>query len=290
MKTRNAAFIITAISGLAGITGNNAAVAQSTVQVSLNLHYTDPGNQALGGKWFLIAKTNGPNGIAGISAYMTNINTSGIVYGNGGVPGDGYAAPVTDMTLGAILNNGEPFFGVFGSAVLLTYGQDTANGPIILDVGQGAGTPGNIAVDPLGDAEWNHAALIAKGAFGAAAPAFTSLGPNSTSANVFANSSTTPASNFGVDATVTTIVRALAISGDYNGDGSVDAADYVLWRKDPASYGGTTVGYNTWRANFRDTSGSGSSAAANSAVPEPATPMLLILAAAGWFFRRGRVA
>jgi len=35
------------------------------------------------------------------------------------------------------------------------------------------------------------------------------------------------------------------LNGDYNGDGKVDAADYVAWRKDPADHGGTPDGYNT---------------------------------------------
>jgi hypothetical protein len=38
--------------------------------------------------------------------------------------------------------------------------------------------------------------------------------------------------------------------GDYNENGTVDAADYVAWRNDPASHGGNPAGYNTWRANF----------------------------------------
>ena len=44
-------------------------------------------------------------------------------------------------------------------------------------------------------------------------------------------------------------------SGDFNDDGKVDAADYVLWRK--TIY--TTEGYIGWKSNFgRGTSGSGS--------------------------------
>jgi hypothetical protein len=39
---------------------------------------------------------------------------------------------------------------------------------------------------------------------------------------------------------------ALAMPGDYNGDGTVDAADYVVWRK----IDGTQGGYNAWRTNF----------------------------------------
>ena len=39
-------------------------------------------------------------------------------------------------------------------------------------------------------------------------------------------------------------------TGDYNGNGAVDAADYVLWRKSPGDFGGSPTGYNTWRSNF----------------------------------------
>jgi hypothetical protein len=44
------------------------------------------------------------------------------------------------------------------------------------------------------------------------------------------------------------------LEGDYNGDGGVDAADYVWWRKND---GGNPAGYNTWRANFGATGGGG---------------------------------
>jgi hypothetical protein len=68
-----------------------------------------------------------------------------------------------------------------------------------------------------------------------------------------------------------------ALSGDYNADGIVDAADYVVWRKNPNAHGGD-AGYNTWRTNFDRPAGSGSSlgAGAADAIPEPAS---LILAA-----------
>ena len=61
-------------------------------------------------------------------------------------------------------------------------------------------------------------------------------------------------------------------AGDYNGDGKVDGADYVIWRNDPSSFGGAG-GYDTWRANFGAGSGSGVSLAS---VPEPCSVMLLI--------------
>lgn len=60
--------------------------------------------------------------------------------------------------------------------------------------------------------------------------------------------------------------------GDYNGDGKVDAADYVLWRNSPGDFGGDPNGYNTWRANFGAPSGLG----AASGVPEP-TALILVM-------------
>ncbi len=66
----------------------------------------------------------------------------------------------------------------------------------------------------------------------------------------------------------------VALPGDYNGDGAVNAADYVAWRKNPAGFGGNPAGYNTWRMNFGRTSGSGS-AISGAAVPEPASAILL---------------
>jgi hypothetical protein len=77
-----------------------------------------------------------------------------------------------------------------------------------------------------------------------------------------------------------------ALVGDYNGNGSVDAADYVVWRnnvggnasafaagsRDPANTG--PIGqddYAAWRANFGDALAVG----ATSAVPEPMTVWLV---------------
>ena len=66
---------------------------------------------------------------------------------------------------------------------------------------------------------------------------------------------------------------ATSLDGDFNGDGKVDAADYVVWRKSD----GSQPGYNEWRTNFGRNSGSASGQVA-AAVPEPAS---LALAALG---------
>jgi hypothetical protein len=65
--------------------------------------------------------------------------------------------------------------------------------------------------------------------------------------------------------------------GDHNGDGSVNAADYVVWRKNPIGFGGD-AGYTAWRSNFGNPPGSGSAVVGGS-VPEPATGGLLLLSA-----------
>lgn len=87
-----------------------------------------------------------------------------------------------------------------------------------------------------------------------------------------------------------------AIPGDYNGDGIVDAADYVGWRD---TLGSTTTlaadgngnneidagDYDVWRANFGRTAGSGASES-NSAVPEPTSALALLAGVAAMCLRR----
>lgn len=82
------------------------------------------------------------------------------------------------------------------------------------------------------------------------------------------------------------------LTGDYNQDGRVDAADYTIWRH---SLGSTTdlradgnlngvvdaADYDLWRANYGATLGSGAGAIASAAVPEPTTVVLLIMAVSG---------
>ncbi len=66
---------------------------------------------------------------------------------------------------------------------------------------------------------------------------------------------------------------ALSLQGDYDGNNRVDEADYVVWRMDPASFGGAG-GYDAWRSNFGASISSGSGSAFQFAVPEPTTVVL----------------
>jgi hypothetical protein len=62
-----------------------------------------------------------------------------------------------------------------------------------------------------------------------------------------------------------------SLEGDYNTDGTVDAADYVVWRKN----GGPQQEYETWRANFGATASGG--AVSNATAPEPPPGVLLLI-------------
>jgi hypothetical protein len=86
--------------------------------------------------------------------------------------------------------------------------------------------------------------------------------------------------------------------GDYNSDGIVDAADYVVWRNTlgelgpdlPADGNGNleidTGDYDVWRANFRQTSVRSPSASFN--LPEPQTVAMLVGAISALFGRGHR--
>ena len=89
---------------------------------------------------------------------------------------------------------------------------------------------------------------------------------------------------------VATSTFATPLLGDYNQNGVVDAADYVVWRKNSGS--GTSLpnddtpgvgpdDFTRWRTHFGQTgsgSGVGSGLLAGSSVPEPSCLGLLVIA------------
>jgi hypothetical protein len=86
------------------------------------------------------------------------------------------------------------------------------------------------------------------------------------------------------------------VPGDYNDDGKVDAADYVVWRKSegtmatlPNDPHGGAIGalqFNTWRANFGSMGGEGagnSPGSTNGNIPEPAGILMVLIASVAVF-------
>jgi hypothetical protein len=86
----------------------------------------------------------------------------------------------------------------------------------------------------------------------------------------------------------TTGVLTVGLPGDFNFDGVVDTADYIVWRK----IDGTPEGYNTWRANFGRTVSSSASVGDSSdypaRVPEPTSLLLIVLGAMAFSARSRR--
>ena len=79
---------------------------------------------------------------------------------------------------------------------------------------------------------------------------------------------------------ILSVTGPASLAGDYNDNGKVDAADYVVWRRGlGTTY--TQTEYDVWRAHFGQTTGNGraipSAQPLPAAVPEPCSLVLLCL-------------
>lgn len=84
------------------------------------------------------------------------------------------------------------------------------------------------------------------------------------------------------------LVQVSAVqTGDFNGDGTINAADYVVWRKGLGTTH-TQNDYNIWRAHFGQTTGSGVGTSPNAAIPEPRTLVMFVAALIGCSIPIGR--
>jgi T5SS/PEP-CTERM-associated repeat protein len=81
---------------------------------------------------------------------------------------------------------------------------------------------------------------------------------------------------------IVTVVSGLP--GDYNNNGKVDAADYVVWRENPGGIY-TPNDYTTWRASFGNPPGSGAGLGGQS-VPEPSAILVALTIFVGSLPRR----
>jgi hypothetical protein len=81
---------------------------------------------------------------------------------------------------------------------------------------------------------------------------------------------------------------AAGLPGDYNSDGAVNAADYVVWQKT----NGLPAGYNTWRTHFGESMPGFGGIGGASGVPEPGSLLLALTAGiaiiGSFLFRRIR--
>ncbi|MCI0333412.1 MAG: hypothetical protein L0228_09335 [Planctomycetes bacterium] len=285
------------------------AARSQTIDVSLNVHYAVPSDVTSGGTWQIVAKSSHA-GIAGLNLRLTGINPAALQEGpRGTVNGtDGAGFFVLDefpnINYRTLFVAQEPAFPSAGQEESAFYGVGTlANGtpgtvgPVLNSLTNVQDVPWATG-DVFGNAAWNTAAMFASGTFAAnVTPAFFS----GSSGSVFISPGTSMAFGPVGAAALTTIVRTNLQSAlpDYNNNGVVDTADYVIWRKGMPAADGNGNGmidagdYDLWVQHFGESTapgaGGGSFAGGNSgAVSEPASGLTLVSALFCGLFPRRR--
>lgn len=201
------------------------------------------------------------NGVLNLNGKTLNISGSGQININNSVTG-----------LGSIVNGGG--LGTGGSTGLS--GDLTSTGTLDIDVGgSGANAFDSWAVTGNAVLSGTLSVDAVDGFTPTAGQTFTVLTASSVSAASLTLGGP-DASMFNLIKTPTSLVLqavGAGVVGDYNNDGNVNAADFVLWRKNPAANGGAG-GYTDWRQNF----GSGGVGSGGGAVPEPTSLLLVLMA------------
>lgn len=293
-------------------------VHAQTIDLSLNVLYSTASDINSGGIWELVAKTSN-FGLAGAEVLVKNISTAADRAPSATVNGTDIAgfnifvdhtySTYRSLIFGQAailpLPGGHEQGAFYGVGQLANGVPDWSGRPVgtnfegptfttltaPLEIPWGTG-------DVFGNVAWASAARLASGAFPAGVtPAFVA----GSSGNVFTSLGTSTSFGNSVAATVSTIVRTNFItSADYNHNGVVDAADYVLWRNTLNQFvtpgtgaDGSNNGvidqadYDFWRANFGVSGGAGGGASlSTSAVPEPGVASILALGTLGLVSRR----
>lgn len=300
----------------------SGVVAQS-IDVSLNLDYADNADLSSGGTWQLAVKTSDA-GLAAISLGLTGIappnaesirTPSGIV-NNGDAAGlfgevatfptAGYFA-FTAGSQAPVAAGEQPWIYGIGSIVDPAGGspnfpgqdpETTSIGPELTTFAQPEFVPWGTG-DFLNEVPWQHAAILFGGTFAAGqTPAFYAADGFVNEGGVFltAPSMADELGTLSASFEVTTTVRSdfgVFVAGDYNADGTVNLADYTLWRDtlgatvDPGTGADgmpdgliDSADYTVWKNNFGASAGSlVANSLQTSRVPEPQSVTLTLFAA-----------
>ncbi len=263
-----------------------------------------------------VGPNGGPTGYTvfdsnGIPTTVTSFNPVNEISGGDFRLGITFAATANEVWGKQISQNAEftTYSGAAGTGVASTL--LTAAGEAPMDFAIIQGTPLLAAVDTNFVGGSNSPTVRVYDVSNPAAPALLASGfstndllpgnPNGTGSvkwgAISGNTATLYAltSNQGIQAFTFTLELPVENSGDYNGNGVVDAADYTIWRDtlgDPVANGTGADGDNNglieqadfdfWKARFGNIAGNGAGAgaeAATAAVPEPANFSLLVLTA-----------
>jgi hypothetical protein len=281
-----------------------SAAFSQTIDLRLNVFYEDPADRDSGGFWQLIAKST-DFGIAGLNVRLTGVNST--VFNEaprGNVNGSDPAGfAVFDELAGGYLITQEPAFpdgsgeleGAFYGVGNVPEGDPRAPShphpfPVsaltnLQDV-PWASPPD----DPffVGPSDWDNAAKFLSGTFddgmqpefgaGTTGYVFTTVG----TPTMFGHAQLASIGLLDIESNFDPGLP------DYNLDDSVDAADYVVWRKGglpwadgdgDGAFNNDPDDYDEWRLHFAEVSSPGSSGRPAGAVPEPASVILLFSAA-----------
>ncbi len=295
------------------------------IDLSLNVFYNNPSSPASGGTWEVVAKSDGA-GIAGLQMYLTDIATwsprgpRGLVNGSDPAgfsiffadpePGFGFTEIIAGQALldASDMSPTDEQTAFYGVGTLTNGAPDypgkpagtNSIGPVFTSLTNVEGVPWATG-DAFGNAAWNTAARIASGTFTPGDTPGFFFGPSFiSSGNVFRMVGTSKVyGQLSDNINATTIVRsnlAGVILPDYNLNGVVDAADFVIWRKTNGQMGSNLAAdgnndgrvdqldYDLWRMQVGAMAGAGAAIGGSgdlstSTVPEPSASVLLVLGA-----------
>jgi hypothetical protein len=186
-----------------------------------------------------------------LGAGTVNLNSG--TTGGGSVTNSGTLGTAGSSSIGGSLNStGTIDIDINGAGNLVQYdslivsGNATLGGTLDIDLADGLATPDSITVLTAGNITNNGITLG---------------GPDG---NLFTIDPAALASG-----NLTLVTGGGGLAGDFNGDGTVNAADYTVWQ-DGLGGAYTVADYGIWKGNFGATSATGSSIA----VPEPAALLL----------------
>jgi T5SS/PEP-CTERM-associated repeat protein len=241
---------------------------------------------------------------AGVLASTSGVND---VYGTVRIQGVGSKISVAGQSTlvfhEPVTNAGGTISVEAGSSIVYLQGLTAAGGSTFFSVGLSSGSAGGL-FNPLAVS----GAVNLEGALGVNLdPGYSpTAGENfvvlSASGGIFGSLSLASAPplpggmQWNLEFTPTTVVLSVVATGDYNGNGVVDAADYIVWRNSQAQEGPGLAAdadgdqivdvddYNFWRSRLGSVVSSGFGGSVS--IPEPSAIALLVMAAAYLRVRR----
>jgi autotransporter-associated beta strand protein len=269
------------LQGSAGLTvsaGSGATTFDGTITGSGTFTKGGASTQILGGN-----NTLGPVSVSGGKLLFNGTNTTGAVtVGNTATLGG------TGSVSGAVTVNSGGHIAPGESIESLGVGPLTLNIGSVLDIELAApGASDLINVGGLLTLNGGSVNLTDLGGMDAGLYTLINYGTRSGSVDNLGAPTGGPTDfQYKLVDTGSSISLLVSIPGDFNLDGVVDGADFLIWRKD----NGPQTDYDMWRANYGRAAGSGSGAGlgGSASVPEPEALVLLLSSLLLWPYVRGR--